>query len=321
MPINGTSSRRYVIAGGAGFLGSHLCERLVARGDSVVAVDNLSTGSASNVDHLIDHPRFTLIVHDVCEPFEVSGIVDGVLSFASPASPPRYSELSLETLRVGSTGTERLLKLAVDNSCRFLHASTSEVYGDPLVHPQVESYWGHVNPIGPRSMYDEAKRFSEALIMAYLHRYGLDVGIVRIFNTYGPRMDPWDGRVVTNFVRQALTGEPITIYGDGSQSRSFCYVDDEIEGIIRLLDSSESGPMNIGNPHEFTMLQLADAVRAATGCDVPVVHMALPLDDPTQRCPDISLAKERLGWTPRVELIEGLERTASWLHSALLLQP
>jgi nucleoside-diphosphate-sugar epimerase len=170
-------------------------------------------------------------------------------------------------------------------------------------------------------MYDEAKRFSEALIMAYLHRYGLDVGIVRIFNTYGPRMDPWDGRVVTNFVRQALTGEPITIYGDGSQSRSFCYVDDEIEGIIRLLDSSESGPMNIGNPHEFTMLQLADAVRAATGCDVPVVHMALPLDDPTQRCPDISLAKERLGWTPRVELIEGLERTASWLHSALLLQP
>jgi dTDP-glucose 4,6-dehydratase len=308
---------RYVVAGGAGFLGSHLCETLLARGDEVVAVDNFSTGSPRNVRHLQEDPRFELIEHDICDPLMVEGPVDAVLNFASPASPPRYSELSIETLRVGSVGTEQLLLLAVNKRSRFVHASTSEVYGDPLVHPQTEEYWGHVNPIGQRSMYDEAKRFSEALIMAYRRRYQLDTGIIRIFNTYGPRMDPWDGRVVTNFVRQALTGEPITLYGDGSQTRSFCYVDDEVDGILRFVDSPAAGPVNIGNPTEFTMVQLADLVRRVTGSEVPVVYRDLPPDDPGQRCPDISLAMELLDWKPQVELEEGLAKTASWLELAL----
>jgi nucleoside-diphosphate-sugar epimerase len=220
---------RYVVAGGAGFLGSHLCEALLGRGEAVVAVDNFSTGSVRNLRDLREHPRFTLIEQDICDPLVIGGSVEAILNFASPASPPRYSELSVETLRVGSVGTEQLLMLAVNKGSRFVQASTSEVYGDPHIHPQTEEYWGHVNPIGQRSMYDEAKRFSEALIMAYRRRYELDTGIIRIFNTYGPRMDPWDGRVVTNFVRQALTGEAITLYGDGSQTRSFCYVDDEVD--------------------------------------------------------------------------------------------
>lgn len=309
--------KRYVVAGGAGFLGSHLCEELLARGNEVIAVDNLSTSSGRNVRHLESVPGFTFLTQDICEPLQVDGPVDVVLNFASPASPPRYSELSVETLRAGSVGTEQLLLLAREKSARFVHASTSEVYGDPLVHPQTEDYWGHVNPIGLRSMYDEAKRFSEALIEAYRHRYGLDTGLVRIFNTYGPNMDPWDGRVVTNFVRQAVTGEPITIYGDGSQTRSFCYVDDEIEGILRFVASGARGPMNIGNPTEFTMIELAEAVLLATGSDVPLIWKDLPPDDPTQRCPDISLAMEVLGWQPHVELAEGLACTAAWLRTAL----
>jgi dTDP-glucose 4,6-dehydratase len=223
----------------------------------------------------------------------------------------------VETLHVGSKGTGHLLDLAVAKGSRFVQASTSEVYGDPLVHPQTESYWGHVNPIGPRSMYDESKRFSEALIVAYRKRYDLDTGIVRIFNTYGPRMDPFDGRVVTNFVRQAITGEPITIYGDGSQTRSFCFVDDEVAGIIRLVDSGAPGPVNIGNPSEFTMLQLADVVLTVTGSTVPVVHEELPQDDPTQRCPDITLATATLGWEPRIDLVEGLTRTVAWMRTVV----
>jgi nucleoside-diphosphate-sugar epimerase len=312
-------SARYVVAGGAGFLGSHLCETLLTRGDEVIAVDNFSTGSARNVEHFMDRPGFQLIEADICSPLVIGGAIDAILNFASPASPPRYSELSVETLRVGSVGTEQLLMLAVNKGSRFVQASTSEVYGDPLEHPQTETYWGHVNPIGLRSMYDEAKRFSEAMIMAYRHRYELDPGSVRIFNTYGPRMDPWDGRVVTNFVRQALTGEPITIYGDGSQTRSFCYVSDEIEGIIRFMDSGSAGPVNIGNPTEFTMVELADAVRRITGCNVPIVCRALPPDDPTQRCPDISLAMELLDWKPEVDLDDGLTHTAKWLSHALSL--
>jgi dTDP-glucose 4,6-dehydratase len=308
---------RYVVAGGAGFLGSHLCETLLHRGHTVTAVDNLSTGSLRNVAHLEDHPGFTMLVHDVCASVTIDGPVDVVLNFASPASPPRYSELSIETLRVGSVGTEQLLLLALHKGARFVQASTSEVYGDPLVHPQTENYWGHVNPIGLRSMYDEAKRFSEALIMAYRRRHQLDTGIVRIFNTYGPRMDPWDGRVVTNFVRQAVTGEPITVYGDGSQTRSFCYVDDEVEGILRFADSGLAGPMNIGNPTEFTMLQLAESVLEVTGSDVPVIRKDLPPDDPAQRRPDISLANDLLAWHPQVELLDGLARTSAWLRSTL----
>lgn len=317
MSNDGRTPGRYLVAGGAGFLGSHLCDALLERGDDVVAVDNLSTGSRRNVEHLAGHPRFRLMVADICESVTVDGPVDAVLNFASPASPPRYSELSVETLHVGSKGTGHLLDLAVAKGSRFVQASTSEVYGDPLVHPQTESYWGHVNPIGPRSMYDESKRFSEALIVAYRKRYDLDTGIVRIFNTYGPRMDPFDGRVVTNFVRQAITGEPITIYGDGSQTRSFCFVDDEVAGIIRLVDSGAPGPVNIGNPSEFTMLQLADVVLTVTGSTVPVVHEELPQDDPTQRCPDITLATTTLGWEPRIDLVEGLTRTVAWMRTVV----
>jgi nucleoside-diphosphate-sugar epimerase len=303
---------RYVVAGGAGFLGSHLCETLLHRGHTVTAVDNLSTGSLRNVAHLEDHPGFTMLVHDVCASVTIDGPVDVVLNFASPASPPRYSELSIETLRVGSVGTEQLLLLALHKGARFVQASTSEVYGDPLVHPQTENYWGHVNPIGLRSMYDEAKRFSEALIMAYRRRHQLDTGIVRIFNTYGPRMDPWDGRVVTNFVRQAVTGEPITVYGDGSQTRSFCYVSDLVDGLIRMLASAETGPINLGNPIENTVRELAMTIIELTGSTSELTTKPLPEDDPALRRPDISKARELLGWQPTVDLRDGLLRTIAW---------
>lgn len=313
-------SRRVFVAGGAGFLGSHLCERLLANGDEVVAVDNLSTGHERNIGHLVDDARFTFRCQDICEPFVVDGEVDLVLNFASPASPPRYSRLSVETLRVGSVGTEQMLRLAVEKGSRFVHASTSEVYGDPSVHPQTEQYWGNVNPLGPSSMYDEAKRFAEAMIMAYHCRWGVDVGIVRIFNTYGPRLDPDDGRVVSNFLSQALHGRALTVYGDGSQTRSFCYVDDEIDGILLLAASTLIGPVNIGNPEELTMLELAEIVHNITGRDVPIVHEGRPGDDPTQRCPDISLAQSALGWKPTVDVADGLRLTAQWFQSVLGLK-
>jgi dTDP-glucose 4,6-dehydratase len=300
---------RIVVTGGAGFLGSHLCDRLIERGDEVVALDNLITGSVANIEHLFGTPGFTFVEHDVSKFIWVPGEVDAVLHFASPASPKDYLEMPIQTLKVGSLGTHNCLGLAKDKGATFFLASTSEVYGDPQVHPQTEEYWGHVNPVGPRGVYDEAKRFAEAITMAYHTHHGLDVRIVRIFNTYGTRMRPRDGRVVSNFVMQALQGDPITIYGDGTQTRSFCYVDDEVAGFLALLDSDQIGPINIGNPGEFTMLELAELVLEITGSESAIVHEPLPEDDPTQRKPDITKARELLGWEPKVELREGLERT------------
>ncbi len=299
---------RVVVAGGAGFLGSHLCDRLVARGDEVVCLDDLSTGRRQNVAHLAG-PRFTLAEVDVSGPFEVDGPLDAVLHLASPASPPAYLARPMETLAAGSEGTRRLLDLAGRHRARFLLASTSEIYGDPAVHPQVESYRGNVDPVGPRSVYDEAKRFAEALTMAAHRARGVDVAVARIFNTYGPRLDPGDGRVVSNFVVQALATEPLTVYGDGSQTRSLCYVDDEVAGLLALLDSTETGPMNIGNPDERTVLDLAQRVLEATGSRAPIAFGPLPADDPVRRCPDITLARTRLGWEPSIPLGEGLART------------
>jgi dTDP-glucose 4,6-dehydratase len=308
---------RVVVTGGAGFLGSHLCEELLARGDQVVAMDNLVTGSVANIEHLFARPGFTFVEHDVSTFVWVPGTVDAVLHFASPASPRDYLEMPIQTLKVGSLGTHNCLGLAKAKSARFLLASTSEVYGDPKVHPQTEDYWGHVNPVGPRGVYDEAKRFAEAMTMAYHRYHGLDVRIIRIFNTYGPRLRPNDGRVVSNFLFQAIQGKPLTIYGDGSQTRSFCYVDDEVRGILALLDNDTVGPVNIGNPGEFTVGELAEIVLEVTGSESEIVHEPLPVDDPTQRKPDITLAKERLGWEPQVPLREGLARTADWLRSTL----
>jgi dTDP-glucose 4,6-dehydratase len=306
---------RVVVAGGAGFLGSHLCDHLIGRGDSVVCLDDLSTGSRDNVAHLLDSDRFTLVVTDVSQRVEVepSGPVDAVYNLASPASPPAYLSRPLATLAVGSEGTRRLLELARTHGARFLMASTSEVYGDPTVHPQVESYRGNVDPTGPRSVYDEAKRFAESLTMAMHREYGVNVGIARIFNTYGPRLSPGDGRVVSNFITQALRGDPLTVYGDGSQTRSLCYVDDEIAGLVALLDSSLTGPVNIGNPDERTMLELAKVVLEVSGSGSSIVHEALPTDDPTRRCPDITLAVEQLGWAPSTELRDGIARTIEYL--------
>lgn len=300
---------RIVVTGGAGFLGSHICDRLLARGDEVVVLDNLITGSVANIEHLFGTPGFTFAEHDVSKFIWVPGEVDAVLHFASPASPKDYLEMPIQTLKVGSLGTHNGLGLAKEKGATFFLASTSEVYGDPQVHPQTEEYWGHVNPVGPRGVYDEAKRFAEAITMAYHSHHGLDVRIVRIFNTYGPRMRPKDGRVVSNFIMQALQGVPITIYGDGSQSRSFCYVDDEVAGFLALLDSDQIGPINIGNPGEFTMVELAELVLELTGSSSEIIHEPLPVDDPTQRQPDITKARELLGWEPRVELREGLQRT------------
>jgi nucleoside-diphosphate-sugar epimerase len=306
--------RRVVVAGGAGFLGSHLCDRLVERGDAVVCLDDLSTGTTDNVAHLLGNERFRLVVTDVSEKVDVGddGAIHAVCNLASPASPPAYLERPLDTLAVGSEGTRRLLELARSHDARFLMASTSEVYGDPEVHPQVESYRGNVDPTGPRSVYDEAKRFAESLTMAMHRTYGLDVGIVRIFNTYGPRLSPGDGRVVSNFVVQALRGEALTVYGDGSQTRSFCFVDDEVAGLLALLDSELTGPVNIGNPDERSMLELAQLVLEMTGSRSEIVFRPLPTDDPTRRCPDIGLARRELGWSPQVSLRDGLERTIAY---------
>lgn len=308
---------RVVVLGAAGFLGSHLVDRLLERGDSVVGVDDLSSGSLRNIDHLRAKTRFDFVKSDVSMDIPVKGKVDAVLNFASLASPPRYFVQQLHTLRTGSQGTDNALRLATDNGARFVMASTSEVYGDPEVHPQVETYRGSVNPIGPRSCYDEAKRYAEALCMAYKHEFDTDVGIVRIFNTYGPRLDKNDGRVVSNFICQALRGEPLTVYGDGSQTRSFCFVDDEVDGILRLLDSTETGPINIGNPGEFTMIELARLVLELTGSTSPLEFHPLPTDDPLQRCPDISKARQLLGWEPKFELRTGLMRTIEWFRAEL----
>ncbi len=309
---------RVVLTGGAGFVGSHLCDALLARGDEVVAIDNFCTGRKANVAHLEGHDGFRLVEADVSAGLpDVGGAVDAVLHFASPASPKDYLALPVETLLVGSAGTHAALELARTHGARFMIASTSEVYGDPLVHPQPEGYWGNVNSVGPRSCYDEAKRYAEAATMAYHRAHGVDVRVLRIFNTYGPRMQVDDGRVVSNFLTQALRGVPLTIYGDGTQTRSFCYVADEVAGILALLDGPLIGPVNIGNPGEFTMLELATLVLELTGSSSPLVHEPLPTDDPKQRRPDIGVASDTLGWEPTISLREGLERSIPYFRTEL----
>ena len=306
---------RTVVTGGAGFLGSHLCERLLNDGDEVIALDNFLTGTPNNVEHLLERDGFRLIRSDVTEYIHVPGPVDQVLHFASPASPIDYLLLPIETMKVGSIGTLHALGLAKEKGSRFVIASTSETYGDPKVHPQPETYWGHVNPVGPRGVYDEAKRFAEALTMAYRRTHQVDTSVLRIFNTFGPRMRPNDGRAIPTFIRQALKGEPITVAGDGSQTRSVCYVDDLVEGIMRLMRSSMEGPVNIGNPYELSMLELANRVKDLTGSSSEIAFIPRPEDDPTVRQPDITLAKRELGWEPKVELADGLGRTIEWFRS------
>ena len=306
---------RILVTGAAGFLGSHLSDRLLAEGHSVVGMDNFLTGHPDNIAHLMGNQRWQFVQHDVTNFVYVEGPLDGVFHFASPASPIDYLEKPIQTLKVGSLGTHKTLGLAKAKGARFLLASTSEVYGDPQVHPQPESYWGHVNPIGPRGVYDEAKRFAEAMTMAYHRFHGVDTRIVRIFNTYGPRMRPNDGRVVSNFIVQALRGEPLTLYGDGSQTRSFCYVSDLIDGIYRLFRSDKSDPVNIGNPAEFTVRQLAERVIGLTNSRSTIISLPLPEDDPKVRKPDIARARERLGWEPTVQLDEGLRRTIEFFRA------
>ena len=305
---------RVLVTGAAGFLGSHLCDRLLAQGYRVVGMDNFLTGNSANLAHLRSHPDFQLVLHDVTNFIELEGPLDAVLHFASPASPVDYLEHPIPTLKVGSLGTHKALGLAKAKGARFLLASTSEVYGDPLVHPQPESYWGNVNPVGPRGVYDEAKRFAEAMTMAYHRYHGLDTRIVRIFNTYGPRMRPNDGRVVSNFIVQALHGEPLTVYGDGSQTRSFCYVDDLVTGIVLLFERGDADPTNLGNPHEFTVRELAALVLKLTGSRSEIVERPLPVDDPRVRQPDIGRVRETLGWEPKVGLEEGLRRTIDYFR-------
>jgi dTDP-glucose 4,6-dehydratase len=307
-----------LVTGGAGFLGSHLCDELLSRGNRVICVDNLETGSLKNIEH-IRVPEFVHLNTDIIEPYFVDEPVDFVYHLASPASPIDYLRLPLHTLKVGSYGTHHTLGLAKAKRARFLIASTSEVYGDPKEHPQSESYWGHVNPIGPRGVYDEAKRYAEALTMAYHRQQGVDTAIVRIFNTYGSRMRPHDGRAIPTFLRQALAGRPITIFGDGSQTRSFTYVDDLIRGIIALSESGYHDPVNVGNPDEFTLLELAETVKELTDSGSELIYEALPVDDPKQRKPDISLARELLGWSPEVSLREGLQRTIEQSGVELLI--
>jgi len=312
--------KRVLVTGAAGFLGSHLTDALLAQGHTVLGVDNLSTGNTANLEHLKGETRFEFRQLDICCEIDLDsscGPVDFIYNFASPASPIDYARLGPETLLVGSAGTVNVLNLASKYGAGFLHASTSECYGDPEVHPQVESYWGRVNPIGPRSVYDEAKRFSEAAVTAWHRYYGVDTHMVRIFNTYGPRLQANDGRVISNFMMQALRGEALTIYGDGLQTRSFCYVSDLIEGIVRLAASGEHGPVNIGNPGEFTMLECAREVLAVTGAKSEIVHRPLPQDDPARRRPDISKAKALLGWEPKVPLREGLERSLDYFKACV----
>jgi dTDP-glucose 4,6-dehydratase len=309
---------RVLITGGAGYLGSHLCDRFLAEGHTVIAMDNLITGSTDNIAHLAGHERFSYIKHDVTNYMFVEGPLDAILHFASPASPVDYLELPIQTLKVGALGTHKALGLAKDKGARFLLASTSEVYGDPQVHPQRETYYGYVNPIGPRGVYDEAKRFGEAMTMAYNRYHGVDTRIVRIFNTYGPKMRLRDGRVVPNFIQQALRGEPLTVYGDGAQTRSFCYVDDLVEGIYRLLLSNEVEPVNIGNPGEFTVRQFAEVVNRLTENPAGIIYKDLRTqDDPQVRQPDITKANAILGWGPSIELEEGLQRTIPWFRDEL----
>lgn len=315
---------RILITGAAGFLGSHLTDRMLAEGHSTIGVDNFATGSPENLAHLAREPRFEFKEWDICRPMGPDaaggfdpGPVDYVFNLASPASPPEYLRLPIETLLVGSAGTKNMLELAVRCGAGFLHASTSECYGDPLQHPQKEEYWGNVNPVGPRSVYDEAKRFSEAMVMAYHRARGLDTHLARIFNTYGPRLHPSDGRVISNFLMQALRGDPLTVYGDGKQTRSFCYVDDLIEGLVRLARSGEHLPVNIGNPGEFTILECAHAVLEVTGSKSQLVFEPLPVDDPTRRCPNIDKARRVLGWEPRIALREGLAKSLDYFRSRL----
>jgi nucleoside-diphosphate-sugar epimerase len=303
---------RALITGGAGFVGSHLCDALIARYDEVVCVDNLSTGVAANISHLIDHPAFTFIDADVTTNPDVPGPFDAVAHLASPASPPEYQRLALETLAVGSRGSEFALEVASRWGARVILASTSEIYGEPLVHPQPEEYWGNVNSVGPRSMYDEAKRYAEALFAAYRRSLGTNTGIVRIFNTFGPRLRPLDGRVVSNFIHQAIGGESVTIYGDGRQTRSFCYVSDLVAGLVAMLDSDASGPINLGNPVETSVGELAELIISLTGSQSVVSFHPRPVDDPTVRRPDIRRAGEDLAWEPSVDLIDGLRRTIDW---------
>ena len=311
---------RVLVAGGAGFLGSHLCEALLARGDEVVCVDNLCTGRRRNIAHLESNPAFRFIKADITKPFPKSvrdATYTHICSLASPASIPKYEALAVETLLVGSVGVKQLLDVALRDQARLLHASTSEVYGEPEISPQPETYLGNVNSYGARSMYDESKRFAEALLWVYRHQRGADTAIVRIFNTYGPRMDPDDGRVVSNFIVQALRGQPLTVYGKGTQTRSFCYVSDQIAGVLKLLDSAEEGPINIGNPGEFTLLELAEKVNALTGNRAGVVYQPSRPDDPTQRKPDITRAAKLLGWEPTIELDEGLKKTIPYFRDEI----
>lgn len=304
--------RSAVVTGGAGFIGSHLCERLVGAGIDVICVDSLLTGRMENLSNLEGNPRFKMIRANIVDGIRIDGPVDAILHLACPASPVDYARLPLETLSVGTFGTFHALELAREKRARFLLASTSEVYGDPLVHPQREDYWGNVNPVGPRSVYDEAKRASEAFAVAFRRAYGMEVGIVRIFNTYGPRMRESDGRAVPAFLSQALRGHPITVFGDGSQTRSLCYVSDLVDALLLFLGSDHTGPMNLGNPHEITMLELAQTVRRLTGSDSPIEFGPLPTDDPTRRCPDVTLARSAIGWSPQTDLQSGLVRTISW---------
>jgi len=305
---------RIVVSGAAGFIGSHMCDRLLAEGHGVVALDNFLTGSRHNLAHLAGESRFELVDRDITRPFEVEGAVDSVVNMASPASPKDYLEHPIETLDAGSLGSRNMLELALAKGARYLLTSTSECYGDPLEHPQAETYWGNVNPVGPRSCYDESKRFAEALTMAYHRKHGLGTGIARIFNTYGPRMKLDDGRVVPAFLDQALRGLPITVSGDGSQTRSFCYVDDMVDGLYRLMLSGETYPVNLGNPREMTILEFAEHIRALTGSLSGIVFQPLPEDDPQKRRPDITRARQVLGWEPRVELDEGLRRTIAYFR-------
>ncbi len=306
---------RILITGAAGFLGSHLSERLLLEGHEVVGVDDFSSGQPRNIELLAQYPQFHVVQADASKPLQIAGPLDWVMHFASPASPPRYLKLPIQTLLVNGEGTRYLLDMALEKGARFFLASTSEIYGDPLVHPQPETYWGNVNPVGPRSIYDEAKRYAETLTMAYQQARGVSTRTIRIFNTYGPRMDAEDGRVVTNFINQALRGQPLTIYGDGSQTRSFQYVDDLIEGIRRLMDVEYHHPVNLGNPEEYTMLQLAELIQELVGSKMPLEHKLLPQDDPRQRRPDISRAKALLGWEPQVPVREGLARTIAYFRS------